>query len=395
MDDTELEKLLTDLESDRVERKASVSDRGKIQEAICAFANDLANHQKPGVLFIGVKDDGTCAYLSITDQLLLILSEMRSNGNILPFPNLKIQKKILAGCEIAVIIVDPSYSPPVRYNGRVCIRVGPRRATATGEEERRLSEKRRSKDLPFDLQPSADASLKDLDLQLFEEYLASSLPPDVIEENQRTIQQKLTSVRFITATNPLYPTNLGLLVIGKDSRQYIPGNYIQFLCIDGTELGDPIKDQKEIDGSISSILRLLDDTFQSHISIGSDLTSQTVEIKHPDYPLVALQQLGRNAVLHRSYESTYAPVRITWFNDRIEIQNPGGPFGQVTRENFGKPGITDYRNPHLAESLKNLGYVQKFGYGIPLARRALSKNGNPPPEFLIADSYIAVIIRRR
>jgi ATP-dependent DNA helicase RecG len=51
MDDTELEKLLTDLESDRVERKASVSDRGKIQEAICAFANDLANHQQPGVLF--------------------------------------------------------------------------------------------------------------------------------------------------------------------------------------------------------------------------------------------------------------------------------------------------------------------------------------------------------
>jgi ATP-dependent DNA helicase RecG len=104
MDDSELEKLLTDLESDRVERKSSVSSRGKIQEAICAFANDLANHRQPGVLFIGVNDNGTCANLPITDQLLLTLSEMRSNGNILPFPSLKVQKKRLAGCELAVII---------------------------------------------------------------------------------------------------------------------------------------------------------------------------------------------------------------------------------------------------------------------------------------------------
>lgn len=54
MDDAELEKLLKDLESDRVERKASPSDRDKIRQAICAFANDLPNHQKPGVLFMGL-----------------------------------------------------------------------------------------------------------------------------------------------------------------------------------------------------------------------------------------------------------------------------------------------------------------------------------------------------
>ena len=58
-----------------------------------------------------------------------------------------------------------------------------------------------------------------------------------------------------------------------------------------------------------------------------------------------------------------------WFWDRIEIQNPGGPYGQVTRANFGMPGITDYRNPHIAEAMKNLGYVQRFGVGISLARK--------------------------
>jgi ATP-dependent DNA helicase RecG len=80
--------------------------------------------------------------------------------------------------------------------------------------------------------------------------------------------------------------------------------------------------------------------------------------------------------------------------DRVEIQNPGGPFGQVNRDNFGQPGITDYRNPNLAEAMKNLGYIQRFGIGISLARKELQKNGNPLPEFVIGDAHILVIIRR-
>ena len=96
--------------------------------------------------------------------------------------------------------------------------------------------------------------------------------------------------------------------------------------------------------------------------------------------------------MHRNYDGTNAPIRITWFSDRIEIQNPGGPFGQVTRENFGRPGITDYRNPHLAEALKNLGYVQRFGVGIALANQALNANGNPDLEYEVEDAHVLAIL---
>ena len=111
--------------------------------------------------------------------------------------------------------------------------------------------------------------------------------------------------------------------------------------------------------------------------------------------LAALQQLVRNAVLHRTYEVTNAPVRVSWYDDRIEIASPGGPFGAVTAENFGQPGVTDYRNPNLAEALRVLGYVQRFGIGIPAARQALARNGNPPPEFDVQPSYLGVIVRSR
>src|SRR5207253_2834366 len=128
------------------------------------------------------------------------------------------------------------------------------------------------------------------------------------------------------------------------------------------------------------------------ISVASDFISSPTEIRRPDYPIAALQQLARNAILHREYEGTNAPVRITWFNDRIEIQNPGGPYGQVTKRNFGQPGVTDYRNPHLAEVMKNLGYVQRFGAGIQIARRELANNGNPELEFTVEDTYVFALI---
>ena len=395
MDDQELTALLGDLESDRVERKASISDGKKMRQAICAFANDLPNHKKPGVLFVGVNDDGTCANLSITDELLLSLSNIRSEGKILPFPVLQVNKRILDSCELAVVIVEPSDAPPIRFDGRTYIRVGPRRATATPEEERRLNEKRRARDLPFDLRPFISASIDDLNLDIFQrEYLASALAPEVLDENQRSLTQKLISLRFATPEPNSLPTSLGILVAGKEPRQFIPGFYIQFVRFDGTELTDPIRDQKDISGSLIDLLRYVDEVLQANISTASDITAQPVEVKQPDYPIVALQQLARNAVMHRSYEEMNAPVRVYWFSDRIEIQSPGGLFGQANRQNFGQ-GVTDYRNPHLAEAMKNLGYVQRFGIGIPTAQKELKKNGNPPAEFVIEDSYMSVIIRRQ
>ncbi|MGB3764954.1 MAG: ATP-binding protein [Phormidesmis sp.] len=394
MDDRELEAVLTDIESDRAERKASASDGKKIRQAICAFANDLPNHTKPGILFVGVNDDGTCANLPITDELLLNLANIRSEGKILPFPVLQVNKRILNGCDLVVIIVEPSEAPPVRFDGRTWIRIGPRRATATPEEERRLNEKRRSRDLPFDLRPFISASVDDLSLEIFQrEYLTSALAPEVLDENQRSLAQQLTSLRFTTPEPNSCPTTLGILVVGKEPRQFVPGFYIQFVRFDGTELTDPIRDQKDISGSLIDLLRYGDEVLQANISTASDITAQPIEIKRPDYPIVALQQLIRNAVMHRSYEATNAPVRVYWFEDRIEIQNPGGLFGQVNRQNFGR-GVTDYRNPHLAEAMKNLGYVQRFGIGIPTAQKELKKNGNPPAEFIIEDAYISVVVRK-
>ena len=289
MNDQELLILLNDLESDRVERKASNSDPKKLRQSICAFANDLPNHQQPGVLFIGVNDNGACSNFDVTDEVLLNLSNMRADGKILPFPIMTVSQRILQGCTLAVVIVEPSDSPPIRYDGRTWVRVGPRRALASAEEERRLNEKRRFKDQPFDVRPFISASLNNLDLSLFQQnYLPSAIAPDVLEENNRPLHQQLTSVRFTTPPPDSYPTTLGILVVGYEPRAFMPGAYIQFVHFDGIEITDPIRDQKELDGPLLDILQRLDDLLQLNISISTDVMAQPIEIQHPDYPIVAL-----------------------------------------------------------------------------------------------------------
>ncbi len=58
--DNELEALLMDTESDLAERKeswsADAAEKGR--QAVCAFANDLPEHRKPGVLLVGAKENG-------------------------------------------------------------------------------------------------------------------------------------------------------------------------------------------------------------------------------------------------------------------------------------------------------------------------------------------------
>ncbi|MDR2713549.1 MAG: hypothetical protein LBB91_10605 [Clostridiales bacterium] len=69
--------------------------------------------------------------------------------------------------------------------------------------------------------------------------------------------------------------------------------------------------------------------------------------------------------------------------------SPGGPYGNVTPDNFGQPGVTDYRNPNLGATMKTFGYVQVFGRGIAIARAEMKKNGNPEPEFAADQSIVS------
>lgn len=386
--DNELEALLVDLESDLVERKRSAADGTKLRRTVTAFANDLAGRRIPGVVFVGVEDDGRCSGVPVTDDLLTTLAQIHGDGSVMPLPSITVQKRKLLGCEMAVVIVEPSPDPPVRYEGRVWVKVGPTVQQASAAEERTLLERRRAGDTTFDRRAASGTALEDLDLDFVRrEFLPRAIAQDVLESNNRPFEQQLQSLRLSVGG---VPTHAALLAFGRDPQRWLPGAYVQFLRIDGSELTDPIRDQKVLTGRLDEVLGRLDDLIDINIATRTDVVSQPVEVRQPDYPAVALQQLTRNAVMHRAYDGTNAPVRVHWYTDRVEVLSPGGLYGEVTPVNFGS-GVTDYRNPLVAEIMHHLGFAQRFGLGVPLARKALSGNGNPPPEFTFTTSTLAVV----
>ena len=391
INEDQLRGLLTDLETDRVERTTSITNTDKFCEAVCAFANDLPNHRQPGYLLIGVNNDGSLAGLTVTDDLLLRLGGIRSDGNVLPQPHMNVAKFTLEGGDVAVVEVHPSDLPPVRYKGRIYIRIGPRKAVANEQEERVLTERRVALARSFDARPCPEATLNDLALGQFDAYRREAVAADTILANHRQTEQQLASLRFYDLERAC-PTNAGILLFGKNPRFFLPGAYVQYLRLPGTQLTDLPEDQAEISGDLHSVLRELEGRLKLLIQTTLQTVSALEERLLPNYPEWALRELLMNAVMHRNYESN-APIRFYAFSDHVEIQSPGGLYGEATRENF--PTRNSYRNPIIAEAMKSLGFVNRFGYGVQRAQALLAQNGNPPAEFEFDEHSFLVKVYRR
>lgn len=388
--EAQLIELLSDMESDRIERTTSVSDTDKFCQAICAFANDLPNHRTPGYLLVGVKDNGSLSGLNVTDQLLQNLAAIRSDGNVLPQPVMSVARFKLQGGNVAVVEVQPSDMPPVRYKGTIWVRIGPRKGTAHEQDERVLTEKRVARAHTFDVLPFPEANLADLSLRLFSEYRAQVVAPEVIEANHRTIEEQLASLRLFDLSKKC-PTTTGILLFGNNPRFFLPGAYVQFLRFPGTTMTEMPVDQAEMSGDMRTVLDGLRDKFRACNQVGMKPGKGFQDQLSPDYPEWSVRELLHNAVIHRDYQSN-TPIRFYWFSDRIEIQSPGGLYGEVTPETI--MSRNSYRNPVMAEALKAMGYVNRFGFGIQQAQKLLKENGNPPAEFSFEDRVVAVTIRR-
>ena len=259
-----------------------------------------------------------------------------------------------------------------------------------------LNEKRRHRDPHFDARPVRAARLADLGLARFQEdYLPAAVDAETLAANDRSPEERLAAAKMIVSIEDPVPTVGGILVLGRQPQDFLPGAYAQFLRVGGTEFGDPVTDAEVCRGAIADIVRRLDDKLIAHNRTSVDSLSGPVEIRDSTYPLEAVKQLVRNAVMHRTYEDTNAPTHVYWFDDRIEINSPGGPYGAVNAGNFGQLGVVDYRNPIIAEAMRVFGLVQRYGFGIPAARRLLRAAGHPEPEFRVDPSWVHCTVRAR
>ena len=161
----------------------------------------------------------------------------------------------------------------------------------------------------------------------------------------------------------------------------------------GDSQADEVLQERRIGGDLLDVLRdlnrLASELADERPVEQSDLSERAVF----DYPAQAMRELLMNAVIHRNYEDSTTPTLVNHYIDRIEIQNPGGLYGDLTNEQF--PHGTSYRNPILAEAAKVLGFVNRFGRGIKVAQRELERNESPLAVFDPRPSFFHVTVRRR
>lgn len=379
MQESEIISLISDLESDRIERTISFRE-DKLGPAVCALSNDFPNNKKSGYILLGINDDGTVAGITIGDEELKKIGGVKSNGNVLPQPSIVVSEVFhINGGDVVAIEVKPSLYPPVRYDGRCWIRIGPRKSIANVAEEGILIERRASYAKTYDLVPALGATIEDISEEYFSlSYLPLAIDEETLRANERSIKFKMAALRFWDIKNDC-PTNAGILMFGLNPLFFLPGAYIQYIKFQGELVTEGVEFEKQFSGALISELKNIDDFIKNNIIKERAVRQESFqETTVKNYSYWALRELVMNAIMHRSYESN-SPIYIYEFASRIEIVNPGGLYGDVTPKNF--PNASDYRNVVIAESMKRLGYVNRFNYGVQNATNELEKNGNGTPVF--------------
>lgn len=347
-----------------MEKTTSKTNTDKFGQAICAFANDLPNHNKPGYLIIGYDDKKKCVDkdVKITDQLLQNLAAIKTDGNLQPQVSISVEKVSLLDGDVVIVTVQPCHFTPVRYEGRIWVRNGPRKCIASEADEKRLLEKRTSRMMTFDALPCLDATIDDIDLNAFKQiYLPKAFPEDILKNDRRTVEHQMQALGFFNVKFNC-PTYAGIIMFGNNPERFMPGCYVQFVRFGGKSRSAEIKTEYKFSGNLVKILSQLDTFVDASITNRRPVPASALrEEIRLDYPHWATRELLMNAVCHRDYEGN-GPVQFYQYDDRIEIMNPGGLYGKATPENF--PYVNDYRNGVVAEGMKVLGFVNRYSRGV-------------------------------
>ncbi|MDR1682121.1 MAG: putative DNA binding domain-containing protein, partial [Candidatus Symbiothrix sp.] len=217
-------------------------------------------------LLLGVHDKtGKLSGLKATDKIMKDIAAIRSDGNVLPQPAMTVNKIPFDDGDVIVIEVQPAHFPPVRYKGRIWIRVGPRRAVANEMEEKLLIEKRTSNITTFDEFPFTRATIDDLDIDMFKsKYLPRAVDTDVLASDNRDIKMQLASLRFYDLRSDC-PTVAGVLAFGKNVRYFLPGAYVQYVKFAGKDIHNDVIADIQFNGNVITLASELEKFIKLHI----------------------------------------------------------------------------------------------------------------------------------
>ena len=375
IDEARLIELIAKGENERVEFKRSADSRA-LAETICAFLNTNG-----GIVLIGVDDNGKIVSVDPKKAQERISVAL---GSIYPYP--KVDTETLKLGDKSVVIVHVKRSEKIHsYRNLVYVRVGASNRPLSMEEL--LEKASEAIIIRFDELPS-NAPLEAIDRDIVLEFLKKREKIRGVKV-KGTIEENLELLRIVTTkNNTKVPTNAGVLFFSRSSQKWIPQAKVHLIWFRDEEMSSYV-DSRFFDGPIWKIIDDIEAYFYKNLKrIGGELIGwKRTEIV--EYPIRALREAVTNALVHRNYFDP-SEVKIFVYPSRIVIRNPGSFPPGVTPENpIHKP-----RNPLIAQYMYDIGYIEKYGYGIKMMKKECERHPLVKLKFNIRPYVTEVIFEK-
>lgn len=364
----DLVELLKRPEGKTLEFKRDLSTPEGALKTIVAFANTAG-----GTLLFGVEDKrrhvrGVRDALDLEERLANLISDLIA-------PRIVPEIEILSWrrTQVLAVQVHPSPSRPHCLKreglaGGVYVRVGSTNRRADSEMVEEL--RRFARGEAFDEQPMPGLDSEDLDFRAASESFAPV---------RKLARRDLETLRLVTGHQGCkVPTVGGMLLFGQDRERHFPDAWIQAGRFEGTDKSRII-DRAEIR---SLPMRAIEEAIafvQKHVLHGVEIGAVRRKERW-SLPPVAVREAVINAVVHTDYAQRGAPLRVSIFDDRLEVENPGLlPFG-LTVEDLPH-GVSKLRNRVIGRVFHALGLIEQWGSGIQRMMVACRDAGLAVPVF--------------
>ena len=368
---------------------------------IVAFAN-----MNGGMIMLGVEDDGTVSGVTRRNLQAWLMDTVIGrfiDPQIVP----DYDEFVLDGKPIAIVTVPAGSAKPyaVRQQERTdyYIRLGDTVQRAGSEQMARLFHSGGL--VSVEKMPVRGSSLADLDMRRLEDYFLNVLGEDAVADWQRTLLNRELLIADEWRAEVCNCSYAGIVLFAREPRRRMPQAGIRLLVFPGTDMDYDanldevldlpfvgLKERREREFIEQSLPSRVLSYLQPHIS--KERLEGMQRRRHWDYPTEVIRELLVNAFAHRDW-TRQTDVRLTVFDDRLEVHSPGSLPNGVTVEK-AKEGLRVPRNPNIVNILRDYDYMEHRGMGIrrkviPLTR---AHNGTDP-EFDATEDYFKVTLRKQ
>lgn len=340
-------------ESPTIEFKRELTDA--VKREIIAFANTQG-----GELYIGVEDDGTIIGLENADNTLEAVSSMLHDSiqpDILVHTYLSVE--VIEDKEIVKVAVSLGTRRPYHLKNKgmkpsgVFIRYGTSVTNASEENIRQML---------IDSDGTNFETVRSLQQELTFNEAISVFKKHGLKlgrEQQRTLG-------FLTIDG--YYTNLGLLFSDQCEHSI---KFARYLGNDKLNF----QDRKEFKGSILTQVEEVFEYLNLHNAKSAHFEGLQ-RIEQESFPSYALRESLINAVTHRDY-SFSGSILIHLFQNRLEMVSLGGLVKGLTIEDI-ELGVSQSRNPKLANVLYRLKWIESYGTGLQRMKESYKQSRERP-----------------